>query len=57
MAAHQQKGKQCVSVSQIQQDVNHSGQDTTATIQDQEQKQDTGLVVIGKFLHLYKLHR
>ena len=56
MAAHQQKEKQCVSVNQIRQDVNHSEQDTTATIQDQEQKQDIGLVVIGKF-YTHNLHR
>jgi len=56
MAAHQQKEKQCGFVNQIRQDVNHLEQDTTATIQDQEQKQDIGLVVIGKF-YTYNLHR
>tara|TARA_B100000508_G_C11264292_1_gene182569 strand:- start:377 stop:544 length:168 start_codon:yes stop_codon:yes gene_type:complete len=50
-AEHQQKEKQCVLGSPIQQDVNHSEQDIIATIQDQKQKQDIGLVVIGKFLH------
>ena len=57
MAEHQQKEKQCVLESPIQQDVNHSEQDIIATIQDQKQKQDIGLVVIGKFLHPYKIHR
>ena len=47
----QQKEKQCVLGSPTQQDVNHSEQDIIATIQDQKQKQDIGLVVIGKFLH------
>ena len=46
---HQQKEKQCGFVNQILQDVNHLEQDTTATIQDQEQKQGIGLVVIGSF--------
>ena len=55
-AVHQQKEKQCGFVNQIRQDVNHLEQDTTATIQDQEQKQDIGLVVIGKF-YTYNLHR
>ena len=50
-AEHQQKEKQCVLGSPIQQEGNHSEQDIIATIQDQKQKQDIGLVVIGKFLH------
>jgi hypothetical protein len=56
-AEHQQKEKQCVLGSPTQQEEDHSEQDIIATIQDQKQKQDIGLVVIGKFLHPNKLHR
>ena len=48
MEAPQQKGKPCVLENQIQQEENHSVQDSTVTIQDLEQKLDTGHVGIGK---------
>ena len=48
MEALQQKEKPCVLENQIQQEENHSVQDITATIQDQELKQDIGVVEIGK---------
>ena len=48
MEALQQKEKPCVLENQIQQEENHSVQDITVTIQDQELKQDIGVVEIGK---------
>ena len=47
MEALQQKEKPCVLENQIQQEENHSVQDITVTIQDQEQKQGTGVVENG----------
>ena len=48
MVVHQQKEKQCVLENLILQEEDHFVQDTTVTIQDQELKQDIGVVEIGK---------
>ena len=48
MEAPQQKGKPCVLENLILQEEDHFVQDTTVTIQDQELKQDIGVVEIGK---------
>jgi hypothetical protein len=48
MVALLQKEKPCVLENQILQEEDHSEQDTTVTTQDQELKQDIGVVKIGK---------
>ena len=48
MVVHLQKEKPCVLENLILQEEDHFVQDTTVTIQDQEPKQDIGVVEIGK---------
>ena len=60
MAEHQQNVKQCVLERVILKPGKVSEQDITVIIQDQRQKQGTGVVVSGKCLrrhHTHSIHK